>query len=465
MTFDDAIAYLGTLTNYERAPKPAAMRAVRLERMRRLCKLLGDPQRHFRSVLVTGTNAKGSICAMVYSMLRQSHVRAGLYTSPHLEHVRERLRAWTAGPSSERAHGDDWISPEEFAGVVEQLRPAMETLMQEDPEQPPTYFEAMTASAFLYFRQRQVEVAVLEIGLGGRLDATNVVEPVVAVIGPIDVDHPEVLGHEPALIAQEKAGIIKPGCHVITAPQREEVMPVLLAACESQGAPLYVCGQDLTVAVQRHTLEGLELSVTGFRGLYPSLHLPLIGRHQARNAAMAVGTLELLSSTGIPHRIIEQGLARVDWPGRLEVVNEAPLIIMDGAHNRQAAGALVDALTELCPGRRVHLLIGMSWDKSPELVGRQVGGLCVSATCTQSRHPRSMEAVELAKQLAPFCPDVHVMSDPADAYTYLLNAVAPQDVIVVTGSLFLVGELRAALRQSHVKHTKSTRSGETQLVG
>lgn len=477
MNFDDAIAYLDTLTNYERAPKPAAMRTVPLDRMRRLCKLLGDPQRHFRSVLVTGTNAKGSICAMVYSMLRQSHVRAGLYTSPHLEHVRERIRAWTtrpgegdrragAGPAAAaRAHTDDWISPEEFAAVVEQLRSAMETITQEDPEQPPTYFEAMTAAAFLYFRRRQVEVAVLEIGLGGRLDATNIVEPAVAVIGPIDVDHAEVLGHEPAAIAQEKAGIIKPGCHVITAPQREEVMPVLLAACESQGAPLFVCGQDLTATVLRHTLEGLELSVTGLRGLYPSLQLPLIGRHQAQNAAVAVGAVELLSSTGIPHRIVEQGLARVDWPGRLEVVNDAPLIIMDGAHNPQAAGALVETVKELCPGQRVHLLIGMSWDKSPESVGRQVGGLCASATCTQSRHPRAMQAAELAKQLAPFCPDMHVMPDPADAYTYLLNAVAPQDVIVVTGSLFLVGELRAAIRESHVKSAKSKRSGETQLVG
>ena len=463
MSIEEALAYLGTLTNYEQAPKPTAMRAVRLERMQRLCYLLGDPQRHFRSVLVTGTNAKGSICAMVYSMLRQSRVRAGLYTSPHLESMRERIRAWTAGPAArERAHGDDWISQEEFAAVIERVRQAIETIRGENPDQPPTYFEAMTAAAFVYFRQRQVEVAVLEVGLGGRLDATNIVQPAVAIIGPIDVDHAQVLGDEPAAIAREKAGIIKPGCHVITAPQRDEVMPVLLAACEAQGAPLFVCGQDVTATVQGHTLDGLEVSIAGFRGAYPSLQIPLIGRHQAQNAAMAVGALELLSSTGIPHRLVEEGLAQVDWPGRLEVVNDAPLIIMDGAHNPHAAAALVETLKELCPGRCAHLLIGMSWDKSPEPVGRLLGSLCASATCTQSRHPRSMEAMELARQLGPFCPDVHVMSDPADAYTYLLNAVSPEDVIVVTGSLFLVGELRAALRQAHVK---TKRSGATQLVG
>ncbi|MBI4342710.1 MAG: bifunctional folylpolyglutamate synthase/dihydrofolate synthase [Candidatus Omnitrophica bacterium] len=463
MSYEEAVAFLDTLTNYERVPKPQEMRAVRLDRMRRLCRLLGDPQRSFRSVLVTGTNGKGSICAMVYSMLRESRLRAGLYTSPHLEQVRERIRVWSDGPSeTDRVHGDDWISQEEFAAVVDRLRPALETLCRETPEQPPTYFEAMTAAAFLHFRQRQVEVAVLEVGLGGRLDATNVVDEAVAVIGPIDVDHAEVLGDEPGLIAKEKAGIIKPGCSVITATQREQVMPALLSACEAQGAPLFICGQDLTASVQRHALDGLAVSITGFRGIYPSLRIPLIGRHQAQNAAIAVGALELLADTGIPHRLVERGLARVDWPGRIEVVSEAPRIIMDGAHNPHAAAALFETLAEFCQGRAVHLLIGMSSDKSAESLGRLLGGLCVSATCTQSRHSRALDPVELARRLTPFCPDVHVMSDPVDAYTYLLNAVSPDDVIVVTGSLFLVGELRAALRQAHVR---SRRPAEPQFVG
>ena len=324
-------------------------------------------------------------------------------------------------------------------------------MRREGPEHAPTYFEVMTASAFMYFRQRRIDVAVLEVGLGGRLDATNVVDHAVSMIAPIDLDHADVLGDDLGTIAREKAGIIQPGQSVITAPQREQVIPVLLAACEEQGAPLFTCGQDLTVSIQRHTLEGLQLSLTGFRGAYPALEVPLIGRHQAQNTAVAVGALELLADTGIPHSLIERGLARVDWPGRIEVVSERPLVIMDGAHNAHAAEALFETLAELCPGRAIHLLIGMSLDKPVEAVGRLLGGLCVSATCTKSRHPRALEPVELARRLSPFCPDVHVISNAADAYTYLLNAISPNDVLVVTGSLFLVGELRAALRQAHVR--------------
>jgi dihydrofolate synthase/folylpolyglutamate synthase len=256
---------------------------------------------------------------------------------------------------------------------------------------------------------------------------------------------------ELAASAREKAGIITPGQPVITAPQRAEALEVLQATCDAQGVPLLLGGRDLTAAVRRHSLDGLEGSLTGVRGAYESVTIPLIGRHQAQNAAVAVGALEALADTGVPYGLVERGLSQVEWPGRLEAVHEAPLILLDGAHNSQAADALVEALTELCPGRPIHLLVGMSWDKSPEEFGRHLGRLAASATCTRSRHPRALDPVQLAGRLWPYCPDVHVMSDAADALTYLLNAVSPQDVIVVTGSLFLVGELRGAIRQSHLR--------------
>ena len=452
MTYEGAVAYLDSFTNYERVHEPKAMREVTLERVRRLCRRLGEPQRRFRSIVVTGTNGKGSICALLYSMLRESSLRVGLYTSPHIEHLRERIRVWTAGPGSEeRTHGDDWIKEEEFAAVIEQLRPILEELRSDSPEDAPTYFEVLTAAAFVYFSQRQVDIAVLEVGLGGRLDATNVVEQAVSVIAPISVDHADILGEDPVGIAREKAGIIKPGQIVLTAPQQEGVTTVLRTVCAEQGAQLLTCGQDLTVALHGHTLDGLQVTITGLRGIYEGLEIPLLGRHQAENAALAIGALEALSDTGIPHSLVEQGLLRVTWPGRTEIVSDAPLIMMDGAHNSHAASALAQALIELCPGRRIHLLVGMSSDKSPEGLGELLGRLSVSATCTKSRHPRALDPVTLAKRLAPFCPDVHVMSDPADAYTYLLNVVSPTDLIVVTGSLFLVGELRGAIRQSHVR--------------
>ena len=463
MTYEEAIGYLDSLVNYERLHLPQAMREVKLARMRRLCQRVGDPQRRFRAVVITGTNGKGSIAAMVYSMLRESRLRAGLYTSPHLEDLRERIRVWPAGgvaapeggEAAERAAGDDWISEEAFAAAVAQLRPALEACRREAPEAPPTYFEALTAAAFVHFARRQVEIAVLEVGMGGRLDAVNVVDQAVSVFGPIDVDHADILGADAASIAGEKAEILKPGQVALTAPQQDGVAAVLRAACEERGVPLWTAGCDLTAAIAQHTLDGLQLVLTGLRGIYESLELPLVGRHQALNAALAAGAVEALSGAGIPYGLVERGLARVEWPGRLEVVSDEPLVLLDGAHNAQAVAALRETLLELCAGRRIHLLVGMSSDKSPEQFGELLGGLSVSATCTRSRHPRAFDPVELARRLAPFCPDVHVMSDPADAYTYLLNAVSGSDALVVTGSLFLVGELRRALRQAHVRPRKS----------
>ncbi len=461
MNYQEAVAYLDTFVNYERTHQPQAMQAVKLERMRRLCQRLGEPQRSFRSILVTGTNGKGSICAMLYAMLRESPLRVGLYTSPHLEHLRERIRICEDGPRSQpRAHGEDWITDSGFAATMEQLQPVLEGMRDDSPEGPPTYFEVLTALAFVHFSLRRVQVAVLEVGLGGRLDATNVVEQAVSVIAPIALDHTDVLGADPVAIAREKAGIIKPNQMVVTAPQQEGAADIVRQACQAQGVPLVAWGQPVAVTVQRHDLRGLQVSVSGLRGIYGSLSIPLIGRHQAQNAAVAIGALEALSDTGVPYGLVERGLAQVEWPGRLEVVNDAPLVLMDGAHNPHAATMLRETLVELCGRRRVHLLIGMSSDKSVEEIGRLLGGLAVSATCTKSRHPRALAPVELAKHLAPFCPDVHVMPDPVDAYTYLLNAVSPDDLLVVTGSLFLVGELRAAIRQSHVR-PKRTSSLET----
>ena len=468
MTYKEAVDYLESFVNYERVHLPQAMREVPLARMRRLCRRLGDPQRRFRAVVVTGTNGKGSIAAMTYSMLRESRLRAGLYTSPHLEDLRERIRAWPAPPptslvagpaggdAAPGAAGDDWISEAEFAAAVERLRPALEACRRDAPEAPPTYFEALTAAAFLHFARRQVEVAVLEVGMGGRLDAVNVVDQAVSVFGPIDVDHADVLGADPVSIAGEKAGILKPRQVALTAPQQDGVDAALRAACEGHGVPLWTAGRDLTASVQRHTLDGLQVTLTGLRGIYESLELPLIGRHQALNAALAVGAVEALSGAGVPRESVEWGLSRVEWPGRLEVVSDEPLVLLDGAHNAQAAAALRETLLELCPGRRLHLLVGLSSDKSPERLGELLGDLVVSATCTRSRHPRAFDPLELARRLAPFCPDVHVMSDPADAYTYLLNAASASDAIVVTGSLFLVGELRRALRQAHVRPRRSS---------
>ena len=407
--------------------------------MAEIMEALGHPEQEWPSVHIAGTVGKGSTAAFMASVLREAGYRVGLYTSPHLVKFNERIQI-----------NGQHISDGDLAALAQDLREKLELKGIQA-----TFFECTTALAFLYFARHHVDIAVVEVGMGGRLDATNVVQQAVSVLGPIAIDHVEILGADAALIAREKGGIIKPRQTVFTAPQSGVVTDVLKGLCEAEGVPLLTCGRDLTVSIHQHELRGLDVTVTGLRGLYESLRIPLAGRHQAQNAALAIGALEALSPTGVPHTVVERGLAQVTWPGRIEVVHEEPLVVMDGAHNAHAAAALRETLVELLDRRRIHLLVGMSADKSVEGVGEALGKLAVSATCTRSRHPRAMDPAALAKRLGAFCPDVHVMSDAADAYTYLLNAVPASDAIVVTGSLYLVGELRAALRNANGRATRS----------
>lgn len=461
MEYNEALLYLEQFVNYERSHEAAAMRKVRLSRMQRLCRLAGNPQQRFRSVVVTGTNGKGSIAAMLYAMLRASKLKAGLYTSPHLEDVRERIR-FSSGESDRPlpAEGKDWISKEAFAEAVTLLKPAVETLCQESREGPPTYFEILTAVAFVAFAQQKVKIAVLEVGMGGRLDATNIVRQSVSVFGPIDLDHTDVLGESPAAIAREKAGILKMHQIAVSVVQPPEVEAVLQQACDAHGVPLLLLGRDISVRVAEQTLEGMQITVAGLRGIYESVKLPMLGRHQASNAAVAIVALEALSSKGIPRTFIERGLSRFSWPGRQEIFPHSPLIVFDGGHNPHAMAALRASLEQACPGRTVHFLMGVSGDKSVEEIGRRLEGFAASITCTQSAHPRAMPAGELAKRIAPYCKEVQIMPDPVDAATYLLNIAAPEDVVVVSGSFFLVGQLRAALKQSHVKSPRVAKRQE-----
>ena len=461
MTYDDAVAYLNTLTNYEQTHQPEAMRTVPLSRMRALCARLGDPQTSFRSILVAGTNGKGSICAMSYEILRAAGLRVGLYTSPHLEDLRERIRisaecgmrppapsnAGRAGNAEWTRPEADWISPEAFAALIERMRPAIDSFTG-SAEGPLTYFEALTAAAFLHFADRKVSIAVLEVGLGGRLDATNIAEPAVSVIGPIGLDHTEILGQDLLSIAGEKAAVMRPGRPVISAAQHPEVAGLLRERAAAKGCRLIECGQQVGVDVLAHEpASGLRVSVRGTRGRYEPLRVPLLGRHQADNALMAIAAVEALAKEGAPYRAVEAGCSAIRWPGRLELVHDRPIVLLDGAHNPPAARTLAQTLQELWPHRRKHLLLGISRDKAAQGIGEPLIPLASSVTCTKSRHPRAGDPQQLAESMDRFGVRAAVMPDARDACTYLLNTVDPEDMIVVTGSLFLVGELRTALAQ------------------
>jgi dihydrofolate synthase/folylpolyglutamate synthase len=392
---------------------------------------------------------------MIYEILRAANLRVGVYTSPHLLDVRERIRSTPelATAANGAKPWQDWIHPDAFAHAIERIRHAVES--DTWPDGPPTYFELLTAAAFLYFARQRVEIAVLEVGLGGRLDATNVVDPVVSVLGPIGLDHTDVLGRDVKSIAREKLGIIRPGRVLISAQQEPEVAALIEGVATAQNCWLIAYGHTLSSEIFTHTMDGMRLSISTPRGTYDALSLPLIGRHQAENASLALAAVESLAPEGMPHAPVHVGLARTEWPGRLEVIQTRPVVVFDGAHNPPSVSVLRKTLDDLWPKAVRRVVIGLSADKDASELAKVLGPMSESIVCTQSRHPRACDAQRLAEQLASCGRPISVISDPIDAYTYVLNTASRDDVIVVMGSFFLIGELKTALRYAQDNRERS----------
>ncbi|WP_376789726.1 bifunctional folylpolyglutamate synthase/dihydrofolate synthase [Thermoflexus sp.] len=421
-------AYLATLqelfgrANFE-TRRPRAPEAFRLEPIRRLLEKLENPHRRYAVIHIAGTKGKGSTAAMAEAILRAAGYRTGLYTSPHLHTMRERIRM-----------GGELIPTSTVVELFEQLRPAIEA----DPDL--TVFDILTAMGFLAFAEAGVEIAVVEVGLGGRLDSTNVVSPAVCLITALSMDHTEILGPTLAHIAFEKAGILKPGVPAVTAPQAEEAMAVLRQVAAERGAPLW-------------TLEGWrygpeEIAPTGQRGeihspdgSHWSIRLPLLGRHQWENAALAVAAVGQLREQGwtIPDEAIREGLERVQWPGRFEVLQEEPPLVLDGAHNDASATRLAETVAEVFPGRRWQLVFGISADKDPLAILAPLQPLVAGIWLTRSRHPRAAAPQRLAEAARTLGLPGRIRSEVAHA---LEDALAEGGPVLVTGSLFVVAEAR-----------------------
>ncbi|MBI1896114.1 MAG: bifunctional folylpolyglutamate synthase/dihydrofolate synthase [Acidobacteria bacterium] len=420
MTYRDSVEYLYSLGNELKSVK------FGLESIGAVLAELGDPQRAFRSIHVAGTNGKGSTCALIESALRAAGVRTGLYTSPHLVEPTERIRI--AGRPVPR---------EQFAAAFETIHETAERLLAQNRlEYHPTYFETVTAMAFLLFREQAVDTAVVEAGLGGRLDATNVVDPRLCVITQIDFDHERFLGSSLPGIAGEKAGILKPGVPAVFSRQRPEADAVLTGRASELGITVrrtseYALG-DVEVRARasrfRVCREG-ELRI----------HCPLAGEHQIENAVTAIAALEWL---GVAPAAIAAGITAARWPARLEYVRERPDIILDGAHNPAGARALAAYIRRFCGGRGVWLVYGAMRDKSVEEITEVLFPLARTVLLTQAASPRALH------------PDtLRAMTDHADARVVpaLSDAVAlartapPGDAVFITGSLYLAGEARALL--------------------
>jgi dihydrofolate synthase/folylpolyglutamate synthase len=430
MTYRQAIEYLHGLTDYEkRRIERYTPETLDLSRVERMMTALGDPHRDYRAVHIAGTKGKGSTAAMVESVLRAAGYRTGLYTSPHLHTFRERIQA-----------GGSLISRDDVAALVEELGP----LMGRVPGV--TTFEAITAIAFTYFSRRGVDVLVAEVGLGGRLDATNVLTPEVSVITSLSLDHTYILGETLPEIAREKAGIIKQGVPVVSAPQQPEAIFVLEQVSRDRQTPLVEVGRDWSWTPGGIGLDGQSFAVrrvrSGAARLEGEYRIPLLGRHQLENAATAVATLEVLSERGfdLSCPVVAEGLRSVRWPGRMEILSQDPLVLVDCAHNPYSAQVLRSAVEAWFPDRRWVLVFGASADKDIPSTMRALQPITDYIIVTRSEHPRAASPIELADIAASLGSGAEVAVNVPRAFERALMALEPGNGLLATGSIFLVAE-------------------------
>jgi dihydrofolate synthase/folylpolyglutamate synthase len=453
LSYEDALDYLNSFIDYSalRADKysPASFN---LSRMVDFLAALGNPQARYPVLHVAGTKGKGSVAAMCASALRAGGYNTGFYTSPHLLDFRERAQV-----------DGGYVPREALAEIVSEMQP----LVERHPGI--SHFELTTALAFQHFARENVDIAVVEVGLGGRLDATNVVRPAVSVITSLSYDHMNLLGHTLAEIAAEKGGIIKPGVPVVTAPQVPEAAVVLERLAAERGAPLVRVGVDWMFQPVAHGLDGQSFEVwsaeeqrqvnalrsAGHTAAWrpTRLEIPLLGRHQVENGAVAFAALEALRLQGLPlaPQAIQAGLRAVRWPGRFEIVRRKPYLVLDGAHNADSAAKLAAALDDYFPGQPVTLIFGASSDKDVdgmlrELLQPEAGVRRV--ILAQAVHPRAQDPEDLADDLAERLKgrgvSVEVRTSVAEAVAHGLETAAPNEVVLACGSLFVVAEARAA---------------------
>ncbi|MAG14732.1 MAG: bifunctional folylpolyglutamate synthase/dihydrofolate synthase [Dehalococcoidales bacterium] len=429
MEYQAALDYILSFADYERLSRSAFV--FDLERIEELLVRLGNPQQAARSVHVAGTKGKGSTAAMLASILTQAGYHTGLYTSPHLLSPMERIQV----DGRPMAEGD-------FGRLVAMIKPEVEAVNAIGGLGELTTFELLTALAFLYFREIEVDYQVLEVGLGGRLDATNVIRPEVCVITSISYDHTDVLGDTLAQIAGEKAGIIKSGSVVVCAPQLPETMVVIENTCRERGARLIKAGSEVTWEQQAIGSEGQSFRLRGLAEEY-NLEIPLLGEYQLENAAAAVMAAEVLATkeASISPESIARGLNQVRWLGRLQVLRRRPWVIVDGAHNADSARRLVQALGEYFDLQRVFLIFGASSDKNIAGMVAELVSLPGEVIVTRSRHPRAVAPAVLGGEFSKYRIVPEEAGNVAAAVERALAWASPADLICATGSLFLVAEV------------------------
>ena len=437
MNYQEALEYILRFADYERLPRSSLVWDLR--RIERLLARLGNPQDFARSIHIAGTKGKGSTSAMIASILTQAGYRVGFYTSPHLFSFTERIQS------------DGRPIPEDvFARLTESLQPEVEAENRLGDLGELTTFEILTALAFVYYREMGVDYQVLETGLGGRLDATNVVRSEVAVITSISFDHMDVLGNTLAQIATEKAGIIKPGSTVVCSPQFPEAMEVIEKTCRERGVSLVRVGSEVTWRRGDFSPEGQSFHLKGLGREY-DLYIPLVGEHQLENASTAVAAVEVLAGRGvkIPPESIAAGLKQVHWPGRLQVLQREPWVIIDGAHNAYSMKRLAEALKQYFHFDRVILVLGVSSDKDIVGIVAEAASLTRDVIVSRSRNPRSLEPNVLVSEFSKYGIIPQMAESIASGMKLALDGAKTSDLICAAGSIFVVAEAMEYMAKSN----------------
>jgi dihydrofolate synthase/folylpolyglutamate synthase len=432
LNYRQAEEYLNSFTNYELIPGITyAQPSYSLRHVEELLNRMGNPQLAAKTVHIAGTKGKGSVAAMIGQVLNSSGYKTGLYTSPHLHNLRERINI-----------DGSLISEAEFAAVMAEVKPFIESMKQDTTFRQLTYFEALTALTFAYFQKKQVAFQVLEVGLGGRLDATNVVtKPAVCIITSISLDHTQILGNTLEEIAREKAGIIKPGCWVVISPQPEEAASVISDICREKEAQVVRIGKDVTWHKISDDLHHQSLLIVGRTNEY-QVDIPLLGDFQLENAATAVAALEILASMGFVISIadIVQGLAEVKWPGRFQILQQHPTVLVDGAHNVASMRRLVINIKAYFAHKQILLVFGTSCDKDIPGIINELVSVSPQVIVTQASHSRAAPLSTLIAEFIKRGIEPESKATVTEAISRALSLASRTDVICVTGSLFVVAE-------------------------
>jgi dihydrofolate synthase/folylpolyglutamate synthase len=400
---------------------------LRLDRMDRALALFGHPEKRFLSFHIAGTNGKGSTAAMLHRILSLAGYRTALYTSPHLVSFTERIRV-----------GNGEISPEDVVELADQVQARTVAA-----DLSLTFFEFVTVMAFIYFAREQVEIAVVEVGLGGRLDATNLVKPIVSVITTISKDHEAYLGSDLLSIAREKGGIIKSAVPVVVGALPEEATHLIVDLARGEGAPAYILGRDYRISLKNTGI----FDYTGIKQKFKAVSLALQGRHQRNNAGIALAALEVASAAfPVNAEVLREGLRTVVWPGRFEIMMQSPTVILDGAHNGEGVKALIESLRDYPRQGKVKLLFASMEDKDWRLMLNLLEPVVDEVVLTRVQMERSADPKSLSSYLKDRIRH-RVIEDSRLALHSLLDGARADEIVLVAGSLYLLGEIRPMVEE------------------